>query len=240
MSYTKFLLATLFLLCLFNWNYGFYQLVRFIGFIGFSVLAFNLKDKKDYWFYIWLFSALLINPFFKVSLSRTIWNIIDVILVALLIINEIGHLKENKTKNKLKSSKKEEFNFKESVFKYFLEEDLFTFHYFEKFDIIKTNPILKYKDLFSSEKEGITTFFNIQQFDKLNYKDYYGRDYSRLENNSLFAVFIFDFETTFSTNSVSGIQSLSFNKIEVYRKTSDDNVRLVDICNVDDLRNKTV
>ena len=236
----NFLLATLLLLCLFNWNYGFYQLVRFIGFVGFSVLAFNLKDKKDYWFYIWLFSALLINPFFKVSLGRTIWNFIDVIWAVLLAINVFGYFKENEANKKLISSKKEEFNFKEAIFKYYLEQDFFTFHYFGKFDMINYRFVNNYDDLFNSEKEGITTFFNVQQPDKLSYKDYFGRDYSRLKNNSLFAVFIFDYMSTFSTNSVSGIQSLSFNKIEVYRKTSDNNVSLVDICNVDDLRNKTV
>ena len=240
MNYLKSLLAILFLLCLLNWNYGFYQLVRFVGFVGFSILAYHQKDKKDTWFYIWLFSALLINPFFKVSLGRTIWNSIDVIWAVLLAVNVFGYFKENEAKKKLISSKKEGFNFKEALFKFYLEQDFFTFHYLGKLDMINPIFVYNYEDLFNPEIEGITTFFSVQQPDKISYKDYFGRDYSRLENNSHFAIFIFDYESTFSTNSISGIQSLSFNKIELYRKTSDNNVSLVDICNVDDLRNKAI
>jgi len=32
--------------CLFNWNYGFYGLVRFLGMFGFSILAFHNFGKK--------------------------------------------------------------------------------------------------------------------------------------------------------------------------------------------------
>ncbi|WP_370449506.1 DUF6804 family protein [Apibacter sp. HY039] len=42
-------------------------------------------NKKNFWFYLWLCSALLINPFFKVALGRTIWNIVDVIWSLLLV-----------------------------------------------------------------------------------------------------------------------------------------------------------
>lgn len=230
-------LATLFLLCLFNWNYGFYQMVRFFGFVGFSILAYHQKDKKDTWFFLWLFSALLINPFLKISLGRTIWNVIDVIWAVLLVVNVIYPPKENRAKNNLKTAEKENFNFKNAVFKYFFDEDLFTFHDFENFDMINTKSVYHYEDLFNTEIEGVTTFFSIQEPNKLSYSDYYGRDYSRLENNTLFAVFIFDYINTYSTNYASGIQSLSFKKIEIYKKTSDNNVNLVDICNVEDLRN---
>ena len=123
------------------------------------------------------------------------------------------------------------------MFKYFLDEDLFTFHDFEKFDMILTKSVYHYEDLFNPEIEGITTFFNIQEPNKLSYSDYYGRDYSRLKNNTLFAIFIFDYISTYSTNYASGIQSLSFKKIEIYKKISDNNVSLVDVCNVEDLRN---
>ena len=236
-NYIQIILAFLFVLCLYNWNYGFYQMVRFLGFAGFSILAYHKKDKKDTWFFIWLFSALLINPFLKVSLGRAIWNVIDVIWAVLLIVNVIYPPKENRVKNDLKTTKKENFNFKNAVFKYFLDEDLITFHDFENFDMINTKSVYHYEDLFNTEIEGVTTFFNIQEPNKLSYSDYYGRDYSRLENNSLFAIFIFDYACTYSTNYASGIQSLSFKKIEIYKKTSDNNVSLVDVCNVEDLRN---
>lgn len=237
LKYIKLLLATLLLLCLFNWNYGFYQLVRFIGFVGFSILAYHQKDKKDTWFYIWLFSALLINPFLKVSLGRAMWNVIDVIWTVLLFVNIIYPPKENRAKNNLKTIEKESFNFKETIFKYFSDEDFIIFHDFEKFDMINTKSVYHYENLFNTEIEGVTTFFSIQEPNKLSYRDYYGRDYSRLKNNTLFAVFIFDYISTYSTNYASGIQSLSFKKIEVFKKTSDNNFSLVDVCNVEDLRN---
>ena len=233
----KVILAVILILCLFEWNYGFYQLVRFLGFVGFSILAYQEKEKQNSWFFIWLFSALLINPFLKVSLGKTIWNVIDVIWAVLLAVNVIYPTKENRVKNNLKTTEKENFNFKNAVFKYFFDEDLFTFYDFEKFDMINTKYVYHYEDLFNTEIEGVTTFFSIQEPNKLSYRDYYGRDYSRLKNNTLFAVFIFDYISTYSTNYASGIQSLSFKKIEIYKKNSDNNVNLVDVCNVEDLRN---
>ncbi len=83
----KIFLVVILLLCLFSWNYGFYQFVRFIGFVGFSILAYQEKEKQDSWFYIWLFSALLINPFFKVSLGRAIWNLMDVVWAIILVFS---------------------------------------------------------------------------------------------------------------------------------------------------------
>ena len=84
----KITLSILLLLCLLDWSYGYYQFVRFVGMIGFGVLAYQEKNKTDKtWFIIWLASALLINPFIKVALGRTIWNIIDVIWAILLWVS---------------------------------------------------------------------------------------------------------------------------------------------------------
>jgi hypothetical protein len=85
---TNLILSTLFLLCLFNWNYGYYQLVRFLGMIGFIYLTYQERNSKTIWFYLWLCSAILINPFFKIALDRAIWNIVDIIW-ALLLIGDI-------------------------------------------------------------------------------------------------------------------------------------------------------
>jgi hypothetical protein len=86
-NFLKVILAVILILCLLQWNYGFYQLVRFLGFVGFSILAYQEKEKQNSWFFIWLFSALLINPFLKVSLGRDIWNTIDVIWAILLLFS---------------------------------------------------------------------------------------------------------------------------------------------------------
>ena len=85
----KITFVILLLVCLLDMPYGYYQFVRFIGMIGFGLLAFENYQKNQTWFVIWISSALLINPFFKIALGRDIWNIVDVIWAVLLILNII-------------------------------------------------------------------------------------------------------------------------------------------------------
>ena len=80
-------LSVLFLLCLLDWQYGFYQLVRFLGMIGFGILAYNEYEENKNWFVVWISSLILINPFFKIALGRELWNIVDVIWVILLLFS---------------------------------------------------------------------------------------------------------------------------------------------------------
>ena len=84
-NYFKIVLSILFLVCLLDMPYGYYQLVRFLGMVGFAILAKNNYRKNDTWFIIWLSSAVLINPFYKIALGRDIWNIVDVIWAILLV-----------------------------------------------------------------------------------------------------------------------------------------------------------
>lgn len=89
----KITLSLLFILCLFDMPYGYYQFIRFIGLAGFILLAYfdSMKENKVLMI-IWICSAFLINPFIKIPLGRTIWNIVDVIwtvLLAITIINDI-------------------------------------------------------------------------------------------------------------------------------------------------------
>lgn len=84
-SLGKIALAILFLLCLLDMPYGYYQLVRFLGMVGFAVLAYQNYQKNQTWFLVWLASALLINPFIKVSLGRSLWNVADVVWAILLV-----------------------------------------------------------------------------------------------------------------------------------------------------------
>ena len=93
-GYVKVLLSILFLMCLFDWQYGFYQMVRFFGMIGFGILAFDDYEKDKNWFIVWISSLILINPLFKITLARELWNIVDIIWVILLIYSIY------KTKNK--------------------------------------------------------------------------------------------------------------------------------------------
>ena len=75
----KIALAALFLGCLADMPYGYFQLVRFLGMVGFGALAYwDKEDGRDGLAIFWLLSAVLINPFFKFALGRELWNAVDV------------------------------------------------------------------------------------------------------------------------------------------------------------------
>ena len=90
----KITFVILLLVCLLDMPYGYYQFVRFIGMIGFGLLAFENYQKNQTWFIIWISSALLINPFFKIALGRDIWNIVDMIWAVLLVVSIILNKKD--------------------------------------------------------------------------------------------------------------------------------------------------
>ena len=245
---SKMVLSIILVICIFKLPFYWYIILKII--IAYIFLSYAFNDKigknflnsvsltrdygiKSFWFNLWTALSILYNPIYQIPLGKNLWIIVDVLTVLVLLWS----MTIQNSKNERKTKTVENFNFKETVFKYFFDEDLFTFHDFENFDMINTKSVYHYEDLFNTEIEGVTTFFSIQEPNKLSYRDYYGRDYSRLKNNTLFAIFIFDYISTYSTNYASGIQSLSFKKIEIYKKTSDNNVNLVDICNVEDLRN---
>ena len=81
----KLVLTLLFLSCLLDWPYSYFEFVRFFGMIGFSLLAYDMSEKNKFWFVLWLSSAILVNPFFKIVLGRELWNLVDVIWAVLLI-----------------------------------------------------------------------------------------------------------------------------------------------------------
>lgn len=92
----KLFLTILFLSCLLDMPYDYFQFVRFIGMTGFIILAYldSKKDNKTIMI-IWICSAVLINPIFKVPLSRFYWNIIDVIWGILLLTTLIIEYRKN-------------------------------------------------------------------------------------------------------------------------------------------------
>jgi hypothetical protein len=83
----RLVLAALLAGCLFDMSYGYYQLVRFIGMAGFAVLAVIEYRVNKPWAIVWAFSALLINPFFKVALGRELWNMVDILWIILLLVS---------------------------------------------------------------------------------------------------------------------------------------------------------
>ncbi len=85
---SKLILSILLILCLLNMPYGYYQAIRFIGMLGFALLAYysyQKNQKTDVIIYVAL--ALLFQPFIKVALGRTGWNIVDVIVSIYLLLS---------------------------------------------------------------------------------------------------------------------------------------------------------
>ena len=95
-SIIKIGIAILLFLCLINMPYGYYQFVRFISMCGFAYFAYSsneVNEKHEAFVYIAL--AILFQPFIKIVLGRTIWNVVDFIVGISLILS----LFQRKTKD---------------------------------------------------------------------------------------------------------------------------------------------
>ena len=91
----KFVIAILLLLCLADMPYGYYTLVRFAAMAAFAYLSYDyFKAKKDGMGFVFASLALLFQPFIKISLGRTIWNVVDVVIALALFFLIIKSLKK--------------------------------------------------------------------------------------------------------------------------------------------------
>lgn len=79
--------------------YGYYQFVRFIALISFGILAYNAyQNERQTEAIVYIVLAILFQPFLKIALGRTLWNIVDVIVAIGLILSLLG-LKINDKNN---------------------------------------------------------------------------------------------------------------------------------------------
>jgi peptidoglycan/LPS O-acetylase OafA/YrhL len=86
MKHIYLVLAALMLLCLAPMPYGYFQLVRFVAMVAFGMIAYHYYViHKNIAAWVFGLLALLFQPIFKISLGRTIWNVIDVLVAILLI-----------------------------------------------------------------------------------------------------------------------------------------------------------
>jgi lipoprotein signal peptidase len=93
----KLIVAIILLLCLADMPYGFYTLVRFVSAFIFAFLSYDyFKSKKDGLGFVFAALALLFQPFFKVALGRTIWNIVDVVVAVGLLYLLISTFKRKR------------------------------------------------------------------------------------------------------------------------------------------------
>lgn len=94
----KLALAVLFLLCLVDMPYGYYQFVRFLALIGFGFLAWEAGQKNrstDAMVYVAL--AILFQPIFKIALGRSLWNAVDVVVAVGLLWSVIRQTDKRNT-----------------------------------------------------------------------------------------------------------------------------------------------
>jgi hypothetical protein len=84
----KIVLAILLFLCLLHFPYGYYVFVRLAAMIGFGVLAyFAYAKNQNNMAIVFVLLAILFQPFEKIALGRTLWNIVDVIIGIVLLIS---------------------------------------------------------------------------------------------------------------------------------------------------------
>ena len=84
----KIILAILMFICLADVPYGYFQFVRFAALVGFGILALAASNEDNQTeMFIYGALALLFQPFFKIALGREVWNVVDVIVGAGLLIS---------------------------------------------------------------------------------------------------------------------------------------------------------
>jgi hypothetical protein len=81
MKLSSIFISILLFLCLADMPYGYYQFVRFAaaGFFVYAAYHENESGKKEMTI-VFILLALLFQPFFKVTLGRALWNIVDVVI----------------------------------------------------------------------------------------------------------------------------------------------------------------
>jgi hypothetical protein len=94
----RIVLAVLLLLCLLDFSYAYYVFVRWTAMIGFSLLAYyEFKEKNNILTIIFILLAILFQPFEKIALGRSLWNIVDVVVGLGLLVSFFLPNKNNNT-----------------------------------------------------------------------------------------------------------------------------------------------
>lgn len=84
----KIILVFLLLLCLLKLPYGLYMLMRVAFTFCFIVLAIRANEAKNQAeVFIYVALAIIFQPFLKIALGRTIWNIVDVVVSVALAVD---------------------------------------------------------------------------------------------------------------------------------------------------------
>lgn len=86
MKYIQLFLAALLLLCLVKMPYGYYNIIRLIATAVFVYMVYVYTGERKMGLMMTFGAlALLFQPFVKIAIGRTMWNIVDVAVAILLI-----------------------------------------------------------------------------------------------------------------------------------------------------------
>lgn len=87
------ILAAVLLLCLIDMPYGFYTFVRFLASMSFCYLAFKAcGEGNNDRMVLFIALTVLFQPFIKLPLGRFLWNMVDLIVAAILVYYLISHV----------------------------------------------------------------------------------------------------------------------------------------------------
>ena len=88
MEVIKYIVVVLLILCWLPMPYEYYMLVRWAVMITMIALAFGDNKEKSFLKYVlYVLVAVLFNPIIIIELPRLAWNIIDLIVAALLLVS---------------------------------------------------------------------------------------------------------------------------------------------------------
>lgn len=75
------------LACLLPMPYGYFMLIRFAALIIFGLMALKYYGQNKEGLAIFFGAmAILFQPFIKISLGRTMWNVVDVLMAIILLV----------------------------------------------------------------------------------------------------------------------------------------------------------
>ena len=92
----RIVLIILFLGCLADMPYGYFQIVRTVGMVAFIYLGYQAQQRKEeLWQYFYWGSAFFINPIIKMPLGRELWNIVDVVWAVVIVVHYLSLRKKS-------------------------------------------------------------------------------------------------------------------------------------------------
>ena len=109
---------------------------------------------------------------------------------------------------------------KDNLFKIYLDYDIVFYNL--SFDALKeVNTVYEEQELYDQSIAGISTFLKLQKPNKKEYEYYPAINYTLLKSNQEYAVVTYSFSGAFSTTAVATVQSLTFDKVEIFNHNTE-------------------